>query len=74
MDALFELRIQSVLVEGGVVLLQSFIEADIWDEIRIITNNNLKIGEGLSAPEFTGGIVKEKINLLSDTICTWIKK
>jgi len=50
MNACYQMNIQSVLVEGGARLLQSFIGEDTWDEARIITNENLTIGEGLAAP------------------------
>lgn len=40
----------SVMVEGGALLLQSFITAGLWDEAKIITNPNLVIGEGVKAP------------------------
>ena len=42
----------SVLVEGGARLLQSFINENLWDEARVITNTSLSIGPGLHAPEF----------------------
>lgn len=42
--------VQSVLVEGGRQLLQSFIDAQLWDEARIITNIALLLGNGVSAP------------------------
>lgn len=45
-------NIQSILVEGGQQLLQSFIDKDIWDEANIITNENLIIDNGLKAPVF----------------------
>jgi diaminohydroxyphosphoribosylaminopyrimidine deaminase/5-amino-6-(5-phosphoribosylamino)uracil reductase len=48
--ALYKLKIQSVLVEGGARLLQSFIDEDCWDEARVITNNELEIPSGLAAP------------------------
>jgi diaminohydroxyphosphoribosylaminopyrimidine deaminase/5-amino-6-(5-phosphoribosylamino)uracil reductase len=38
LEALYALGIQSVLVEGGARLLQSFIDNDAWDEVRVITN------------------------------------
>jgi diaminohydroxyphosphoribosylaminopyrimidine deaminase/5-amino-6-(5-phosphoribosylamino)uracil reductase len=50
-NALYQLKIQSVLVEGGARLLQSFIDEGIWDEARIITNRRLTVGNGLAAPE-----------------------
>ncbi|MFT3946749.1 MAG: bifunctional diaminohydroxyphosphoribosylaminopyrimidine deaminase/5-amino-6-(5-phosphoribosylamino)uracil reductase RibD [Agriterribacter sp.] len=48
--ALYHLHIQSVLVEGGAKLLQSFIDEGMWDEARVITNENLAMAEGIKAP------------------------
>jgi diaminohydroxyphosphoribosylaminopyrimidine deaminase / 5-amino-6-(5-phosphoribosylamino)uracil reductase len=66
--ALNRLRIQSVLVEGGARLLQSFIDADLWDEARVITNGELELPGGLAAPRLgrVGNVRRERI--LSDTI------
>jgi diaminohydroxyphosphoribosylaminopyrimidine deaminase / 5-amino-6-(5-phosphoribosylamino)uracil reductase len=52
LSSLHSLNILSVLVEGGAKLLQSFIDAGIWDELRIITNNELDIQEGIAAPVY----------------------
>jgi diaminohydroxyphosphoribosylaminopyrimidine deaminase / 5-amino-6-(5-phosphoribosylamino)uracil reductase len=49
-NALYQLKILSVLVEGGAKLLQSFIDAGYWDEARIVTNEALFVGEGIAAP------------------------
>ena len=51
LTALHSANILSVLVEGGRKLLQSFIDSGIWDELRIITNEELNIPEGISAPD-----------------------
>lgn len=51
LNALYHLNIQSVLVEGGTQMLQSFINEDVWDEASVITNESLIIGNGLSAPQ-----------------------
>ena len=73
MNALYQLKIQSVLVEGGAKLLQSFIDEGIWDEARIITNEKLtlrqgSVNNGLGAPvlEKAEKIFEQK--LISDTI------
>ena len=39
-----------MLGEGGTKLLQSFIDAGFWDEARVITNEQLIIGDGIAAP------------------------
>jgi diaminohydroxyphosphoribosylaminopyrimidine deaminase/5-amino-6-(5-phosphoribosylamino)uracil reductase len=66
--ALHELRIQSVLVEGGARLLQTFIREGYWDEARVITNEDLVIGNGLSAPITENGVNTGKEKIFSDTI------
>jgi diaminohydroxyphosphoribosylaminopyrimidine deaminase/5-amino-6-(5-phosphoribosylamino)uracil reductase len=53
--ALYQLKIQSVLVEGGAQLLQSFIDEGLWDEMRVITNHELVIPSGLPAPQIQTG-------------------
>ncbi|MBO9657748.1 MAG: bifunctional diaminohydroxyphosphoribosylaminopyrimidine deaminase/5-amino-6-(5-phosphoribosylamino)uracil reductase RibD [Chitinophagaceae bacterium] len=68
LHALKQLNIQSVLVEGGAFLLQSFIDESAWDEVRIITNKHLVAGHGLPAPVLRhAGIVNEQ-DLESDRI------
>jgi diaminohydroxyphosphoribosylaminopyrimidine deaminase / 5-amino-6-(5-phosphoribosylamino)uracil reductase len=48
-----EKEIQSVLVEGGSKLIQSFIDKGIWDEARIFTGP-FRFHEGTKAPVLTG--------------------
>jgi len=38
MDYLYNKGVQSLIVEGGFKTLQSFIDADIWDELRVETS------------------------------------
>jgi diaminohydroxyphosphoribosylaminopyrimidine deaminase/5-amino-6-(5-phosphoribosylamino)uracil reductase len=68
MNALYQLKIQSVLVEGGAKLLQSFIDEGLWDEIRKIENRKLKIENGLDAPEFADALITKEMELLNDKI------
>ena len=51
LECLYDLNIQSILVEGGSKTLQSFIDAGVWDEARIITNEKMMIGKGIKAPD-----------------------
>ncbi len=67
-DACYQLKIQSILVEGGRTLLQSFIDENVWNEARVITNNYLIINEGLSSPQLKNYKLTGKQNLLTDTI------
>jgi diaminohydroxyphosphoribosylaminopyrimidine deaminase/5-amino-6-(5-phosphoribosylamino)uracil reductase len=68
LNVLYELKIQSVLVEGGAKLLQSFIDENLWDEARIIGNRQLAISNGLPAPVINDTKKADEINLGSDSI------
>lgn len=68
LNGLYRLGIQSILVEGGTQLLQSFIDEGLWDEMRVITNQQLAIGNGLPAPQIRNGKISKTETLLSDTI------
>ena len=68
MAVLHHLNLTSVLIEGGAKLLQSFINEGVWDEARIISNESLQIGEGVSAPVLVTNIKPETFNILSDQI------
>jgi diaminohydroxyphosphoribosylaminopyrimidine deaminase/5-amino-6-(5-phosphoribosylamino)uracil reductase len=63
LNILYTLQIQSVIVEGGAKLLQSFIDENLWDEARVITNVELKIPEGINAP-----VLKFENNIKEETI------
>jgi len=68
LSALHASHILSVLVEGGKKLLQSFIDAGSWDEMRVITNNELNIREGISAPEIRNAILVNSETFGTDTV------
>ncbi len=48
-DSLHIHNIQSVIIEGGLRTLQTFIDADLWDEARIFTGK-INLGKGIQAP------------------------
>jgi diaminohydroxyphosphoribosylaminopyrimidine deaminase/5-amino-6-(5-phosphoribosylamino)uracil reductase len=66
--ALTRLKIQSVLVEGGARLLQSFIDEGYWDEARVITNSELMIPGGVPAPELERVWLERVEHLAGDTV------
>jgi diaminohydroxyphosphoribosylaminopyrimidine deaminase/5-amino-6-(5-phosphoribosylamino)uracil reductase len=74
MNGLRALQIQSVLVEGGAYLLQSFIDAGVWDEAIVITNESLIIGEGLPAPVLHNHEYVNQEMLHSDTLRYYKRK
>ena len=47
---LHSLKVQSLLVEGGAKLLQSFIDASLWDCARVEINPSLVVRSGVAAP------------------------
>ncbi len=53
LNKLYELGIQSVMVEGGRKLLDSFLETGCWDEARVFTGRK-SFGSGISAPLIRG--------------------
>jgi diaminohydroxyphosphoribosylaminopyrimidine deaminase / 5-amino-6-(5-phosphoribosylamino)uracil reductase len=68
LSALHSSHILSILVEGGAKLLQSFIDSGFWDEIRIITNHELEIPEGISSPDFRHAKFLKSESYGSDTV------
>jgi diaminohydroxyphosphoribosylaminopyrimidine deaminase/5-amino-6-(5-phosphoribosylamino)uracil reductase len=71
MNALYQLKLISVLVEGGAKLHQSFIDEGLWDEIRVIQNRELLINKGLEAPVFNKQDANSELRLGADVITTW---
>jgi diaminohydroxyphosphoribosylaminopyrimidine deaminase / 5-amino-6-(5-phosphoribosylamino)uracil reductase len=48
-DLLYNHNIQSVIIEGGLKTLQTFIDANLWDEARIFTGKSI-LEKGIKAP------------------------
>lgn len=67
-NALYHLNIQSVLVEGGARLLQSFIDEGLWDEVRRISNPQLIVQNGLPAPVLESAKRTEMLELSGDIV------
>lgn len=60
MNACYELDLQSVIIEGGTKLLQSFIDDGLFDEIRVIINTVLTIPGGYPAPKIKNATLKKQ--------------
>jgi len=50
---LHQKNIQSLIIEGGTHLLNSFIEQNLYDKVKVFENKNLKFGNGIKAPVIT---------------------
>jgi diaminohydroxyphosphoribosylaminopyrimidine deaminase/5-amino-6-(5-phosphoribosylamino)uracil reductase len=46
---LYDLQIQSVFIEGGATILQAFIDANLWDEAKVIVGDST-FNDGIKAP------------------------
>jgi diaminohydroxyphosphoribosylaminopyrimidine deaminase/5-amino-6-(5-phosphoribosylamino)uracil reductase len=69
---LYKQNIQSLIVEGGKQLLESFIEANLWDEAFRFVGNKL-FTDGIKAPQISGKMVhSEKID--SDQLFVYTNK
>lgn len=55
LESLYAHGIQSLIIEGGAKTLQSFIDDDLWDEIRVETNLTITVTDGTRAPQLPKG-------------------
>jgi diaminohydroxyphosphoribosylaminopyrimidine deaminase/5-amino-6-(5-phosphoribosylamino)uracil reductase len=71
LEICYQFPLQSILVEGGAKMLQSFIDAGLWDEARIIQNGTLKINSGLLAPILKNNQLVDDFEIASDRISVY---
>ncbi|MDD2549432.1 MAG: bifunctional diaminohydroxyphosphoribosylaminopyrimidine deaminase/5-amino-6-(5-phosphoribosylamino)uracil reductase RibD [Bacteroidales bacterium] len=50
---LYERGILSIIIEGGAMLIGSFVKKNYWDEARVFVGNKF-FGDGVKAPELSG--------------------
>ena len=61
-EILMKHKIQSVLIEGGLQTLQTFIDENLWDEARVFVGQS-HFDEGVKSPDLSAKqIVEEKID------------
>lgn len=65
-NALYQKGIQSVLIEGGAKTLQSFIDANLWDEACIIEGQTT-LNSGTKAPKLDRNMHESK-SIFGDTL------
>ena len=70
-EALYQLKIQSVIIEGGKNTLEKFIKAGLWDEARILVGNQ-SWGNGLPAPEMPS--TPEKTVNIDDNLLIYVRR
>lgn len=72
-DELYRQGIQSLLVEGGAMTHASFIERDLWDEIRVETSP-IVVGGGTAAPKLPGNAVETSCEQYDGNTITFYRK
>ena len=64
---LYKKKIQSVIIEGGSHLINSFIPKNIWDEARVFISDST-FGEGIKAPDLYNASFISKNKIFEDEI------
>ena len=71
LEELYKQNIQSIIIEGGAITLQSFIDKKMWDEARVFTTNK-ELNDGVKAPQVNREIVLktevggDKLNIIKN--------
>ena len=71
MSHLYEMQVQSLLVEGGAATHQSFIDAGLWDEIRIEVSPVL-VGNGTRAARIPEDARTKKTEAIDGNRIVWV--
>ena len=58
--------INSVIIEGGTQTLQTFIDANLWDEARVFRGNS-EFKSGIKAPNFKSNVISKRL-IIDDTL------
>ncbi len=71
---LYQQGIQSLIVEGGLQTHESFLEAGLWDEVRVETSTATVAG-GTRAPQLPSGVQIYDRKIFGDnTVCCYRRK
>lgn len=62
LDVLYRYQIHSLIVEGGKQVLDTFIDANLWDEALVVTGQQVFFKKGLTAPVINRKGMVTKIN------------
>ncbi len=66
LEELYRRNVQSLIVEGGEILLNRFITQQVWDEARVFVSPQ-KLGKGIKAPLFPYKAISEE-NIDGDSL------
>ena len=68
---MYQIGIQSVIIEGGKNTLERFLAADLWDEARILVGNQTWV-KGLPAPKMPG--IPEKTVTIDENLLMYVRR
>ena len=67
---LYQRKIQSLMVEGGSVLINAFIRNHMWDEARVFVSKSKTFGKGIAAPALPPAL-HHRVELMADDLCIY---
>ena len=70
---LYARNIQSIMIEGGAVLLNSFIRAGLWDEACVFKSDIKLVEEGVAAPALPLAFLKHVSHIATDKLLIFIR-
>jgi diaminohydroxyphosphoribosylaminopyrimidine deaminase/5-amino-6-(5-phosphoribosylamino)uracil reductase len=69
LEDLYQRKVQSLIVEGGTQLFQSFIDMKVWDEVRAFKCEK-EFKTGIKRPEFYGALINID-DMMGDKLFTY---
>lgn len=70
---LYNAGIQSLIVEGGAKLLNTYIEKGLWDEARVFTADKT-IAQGIASPQLTNASLAYETDIAGDVLQLYINR
>ena len=71
LSALYEMKVQSLIIEGGANTHRKFIDAGLWDEARIFVAD-VTFGSGTKAAEIIGGRLVDAVDVCGDRLLSYV--
>ena len=71
LSALYEMKVQSLIVEGGASTHQMFVDAGLWDEARIFVSPVMLVN-GTRAADLCGGQVVDTQKIGDNSLVVWM--
>ncbi len=74
MKYLYNNKVQSLMVEGGSVTHQAFLDAGLWDEIRLETSTVKFVPDGTKAPALPHQLKPVSHEVYDDNVIDWYER